>query len=478
MRVLLVAVFIISIFVLPSISAPPPGVPVVKIGRTISRTGFYEIEAQPVVNGIHFWYDWLNRTSNLTFVNRNDNTTYYLELIEYDDASDVKNVDILYRALYEFDGVVATFGPWSTALNTPAVSRTAIDGVPILFTAGAPSFYTSNYTHSFGMFVTAGKRLAPCMEEIYTQGARSAAIIASADPFQQQVLPAHAAKLRNLTVDVMWNQTVALDAKDFTEQIDEIIRTEPDIILCLMETPLYVPFLEQLRDKQRTAGKPPAIYNINGGAVLNAYENPDFEDNWALDGVFGATQWSRYLNYTDPVFESPNEFAKQYNLTYGYFPDFSDALAVMSGFILLDALERTVSFSTADVTAAIRSTQFEESMIGRVTFLHTGEINSTGLCVQLLPPDGQTQRDTTERQLLPVAPRVLAQATAVYPLIVVRPPGPKYTRAEKIGIIVGSTLAGAIVIAALIVVGLYFFNKKYHVLFFERNNMAKEANEW
>lgn len=155
----------------------------------------------------------------------------------------------------------------------------------------------------------------------------------------------------------------------------------------------------------------------------------------------------------------------------------------MSGFVMLDALERTATFTSADIIAALRATRFTDTIVGPISFLGSGKINSTGLCVQLLPPSASNvsnvvNPDKDARVMLPVAPNNLAIALSAYPITVDRPPGPKYTRSQKIGIIVGSTVAGVIVLAVLIGVAVYLFNRRYHVLFFARDGVPKDANEW
>lgn len=461
----------------PCEAAAPPGVPVVRVGRTISTLGFYALEATPIINGVRFWYEWLNRTSGFIF--RNNDTDYYLELVEYNDASDATLVDVLYRDMEMFDNVVATFGPWSTALTLPAIQRTNKTGLPFLFTAGAPNFYSSGYKHSFGMFVTGVERGIPCFELYKSLGAATAVIIASSDPFQQSLLAPIASRLRGLNITVQFNQTIPIGTTDYLQVATAVRDINPDVVICLLESSLYGPFLRDLRSVQKSNDRPSMVFNSNGGAVSGSYALADFEDfRWALDQAYGATQWSPFLKFVDANFGTTAQFAQEYQARFGYQPDFSDALAVASGFVMLDALQRASSFAKADIVSALQATLIQDSIVGPISFLASGKINSSGLCVQLQPPDKQTITSTSARIMTPVAPENLALSRPLYPISVIRPPGPKYTRGQRIAIIAGCSVVGLVILAALLAGIIYLFNKRYHVLFFSKNSLPKASDQW
>ena len=452
----------------PSVAS---GLPVIKIGRTVSLSGIYQQESLAVYNGIHFWWEVLQNTSGGVI-----NTTFgpiALELIEYNDASDPENVKLLYRDLVFFDNITAAFGPWTTQLSIPAIQQTAADGIPFVFSGGsAPVFYTSGYQHSFGLLVLSGKRSQPCMALLAEQGVKTAVIVASTDSFQQTVLSLLSSQAKALNISVLFNVTVDKSGnEDLTELVDAIGKADPDVVLSAQETPNFQPFVQLLRELLLD-GVPRAVYNSNSATVSIAYASI----GWPADLVFGGDQWSPLLQFDDPLFGNTAGFVAAYAARFNYTPSFVDAASVAAGFAMQRALETAASFDAADIIAALRAYRNPTTFFGPIAFLPSGELNSTGICTQLLPsPYPIMQRVTDDRQLYPVAPSSVKVANATYPAVPIRPLGPKLSPRQVKLVIAFSAVGGVLVIGLFLALAWFLFRRKFEVVFFPK---TKGEDKW
>lgn len=441
------------------------GLPRIRIGRTISKSGVYAEESQAVIDGIHFWFELLNNQTGGVI-----NTTQGLraiELIEYNDASDEENVKLFYRDMAEFDNITAAFGPWTTQLTIPAIQQTSNYQIPFVFSgASAPIFYNaSRYTHSFGLLVQSGKRSLPCVQLFGEERVQTAAIIASDDPFQQTVLGLLRLQLQAENITLVYNVTVKKEGSDnYAPIVDRIGDENPDVVLCAQETPNFKPFIQMLRQRL-PEDIPRAVYNSNAATASFVYN----EVGWSADLVYGGDQWSPLLQFNDSFFGSTAGFAEKYKARFNHTPGFVDAASVMAGFVMQNALETAASFSTADIVAALRAFRLPSSFFGPISFLATGELNNTGICTQLLPPTvNETTKSTKVRQLFPVAPSEIAIRENIYPAFPIRPPGPNLSSSQVKLVIALSVVGGVLLIGAIIAVAFYFFRRKFEVVLFPK----------
>ncbi len=476
----LIALFIVhTLFALYS-DVDAQSLPVVRIGRTFSGSGINELEARPITNGLNFWWNWFQTTRNATFTN--NGVQYKLEFIQFDDASSVNNVKFMYEAMNSLYNLTAVFGPWTQNLTGEILPILRNRSIPLVISgaAGGGLFSGVNF-NMVSLLVNGGKRSLPCFQLFKEKNAQTAMILYNSDTFMtfsgQLVYPP---QLRSLNITVLENVSFAKGNEDFTDIVARIKVLKPDVLACA-QTNNDLPFLlKQLRETLTDREQPKAIMCANTTPIQVSYNLV----GWASDTLFGGDQWSPNFNYTDPIFGSSAEFTKQYaqyltSIGINTSINFWDAASVAAGFVMLTALETTASFASADMIAALRAIKFDNTFFGPISFTTTGELNSTGICQQLLPsPDpAASVRTTTVRDLQVVYPTALASAEPVYPSQYVRPPRPSLTGRKRVVVIVVVTVLGFLLIVCIALGVFAFFRHKYHWIFISKKDMNGN-DEW
>lgn len=498
-RANVVCLLLAALFVLPGKAqqislSPAPGT--IRVCRTYSGTGFSSTEAFPITNGLNWAHQWWNdnrgggiynngtwyRTLTLSLTNPLTLTLRYpIEFAQFDDASSPSTTLALYEALTSIYGCTAVFGPWTqnlTATILPTLKRTNMPFVNTgaaggaLFTPGANPFMVS-------LLVNGAKRTAPCISYLGTKGVKSAVILYNSDTYMTFVgTVAYPAQLKAANITLLGNFTFDKGNTNFDAIIDQIGFLQPDILVCAEQENDFGPMLQALRTRLPADKQPKAIVNANTTPMQVVYQRY----GWVVDTVFGGDQWSTSFLYSDPIFNSTGDFSREYqayidNNKFGYQMNFWDAASVIGWFVMMEALQTTVSFERQDVIAALHAVNMDQTFFGPINFLPTGELNSTGICQQFLPfPDTNASLDTTTvRQLQVVAPANIVSAVARYPAGFVKPKVTHSHRALKLGLGIG--LGVGLTLLVVIVVLVVVLRHKYEFIFFPKTGKAG-ATDW
>jgi len=394
-----------------------------------------------------------------------DGTRRPVQVITYNDGSDATVTEILYDHLINRDNVDFLIGPMSTALTIPAVRKANETGTPIFFPgASERSLYASNYKHSFGTLIQIGKRLSPCLELFANLSVHTIETIFTNESFQIVSSNAINAQARIRGINVTKNFSYETTYTEFTPTIFEWkarpASQRPDIVAFAATSINALAFLDELRDTQKGTFDPKGVLFTNGGAFFTVQA----EKGWKADLMFLGDQWAITLNYTDEHYGNLSNFAAAFKARKGRDVTYLDASSYTCGYVLEKALQNAPTQSYPDVLDAVRALDLP-SLWGQLQFLPTGELNFTGICDQI-----------QHGKLEVVFPPELATAKVIFPGFPPRPPPPKFTKSEKLALILGLTLGGALLIALAIAGFLYVMNKRYHLIFIPKTN--EDGTEW
>ncbi len=436
--------------------------PVVRLGRSVSLSGAFAAEGVEVKNGLDFWHEWVNNVQGGILIG---GVRHTVDLVTWNDASDINLVDLVYKDMASTDDAdkkpIALFGPFSSALNIPAVARASRTNTPIIFSgASDPVLYRSGYNHSFGMLVQASKRSLPCMQTFSSSGVLTMSIVSSNDSFQRAAVRGIISQAAALNITILSNETLlyyqSTKPQLFSTEVEQLVSLMPDVLVLAMHASIAKEFLLQVREKR--SFNPKAIYFTSGGTLAAVAIDHD----WQTELVFAGDQWSPKMPYVDAYFGSAEGFSAQYQAKFNTTPTFLSAGAFAAGLVMKDALERTVSLSSADIIASLRATTID-TFWGPIRFTQTGEPNITTICQQI-----------QHKQLSIVAPAAVASVNYTYPAYPVRPPTPTLTSHKKIALIVCVTVGGVLLILIAIGVTAYYFHVRYHLIAIPKTN----SPEW
>src|SRR4029077_2136545 len=98
---------------------------------------------------------------------------------------------------------------------------------------------------------------------------------------------------------------------------------------------------------------------------------PDFVKSLgpAAEYVFASSQWTPDVKYTGPLFGSAQDYAKLFQIRYGFIPDYHAAESAAGGLTLQLAIEKAGSLDPQKVRDALAS-------LDVVTFYGRGKFNA------------------------------------------------------------------------------------------------------
>ncbi len=135
-------------------------------------------------------------------------------------------------------------------------------------------------------------------------------------------------------------------------------------------------------------------------------------------------------------------------------------------------LENAPDLSDAEsIIATLKRVNFSDTFFGPIRFKPSGELDSTGICQQLMPfPDPMVPVDSTRRRDLQVVwPEAIKSAEGIYPQQYDRPPPPKLSKGQKLTVILCVTIIGTALLIGLALAVVFFLKYKYHWIFIPRD---------
>ena len=250
------------------------------IGGTISVTGRFSTIVGPFKKLAEAWEKQVNDRGGI-FV-KEYNKKLPIHFIIYDDASDQANSQKFYEKLITDDKVHFLIGPFGSFLSFAASTVAEKYKMPmVMVCASDKRLFERGYKYSFSQLDYADYEAYAYLEMLKKEGKIRKIVMLSEDTLHSTgVLKASVAKAKEYDFDVILNETLPADTKDFSALITKIKGLDPDVVFCEGFPSFEIPFMKQamelgLRPKEFYNGhltKPvidalgPMSNNIAGGA--------------------------------------------------------------------------------------------------------------------------------------------------------------------------------------------------------------------
>ncbi len=435
----------------------------IRVGRTWSATGVYTGESKSITNGFQMW---LTDVANRGGILLADGSRRPVELVNLNDGSDAQIVQLQYAKLIRSsnNSLHALFGPMATPLTLAAISQARIYGTPIIYSAAA---VVTNATNAFSLQALVPARVKPCMDALRDKGVKIIDVVSTTDVFQLATVNAIRAYATANNMTVRTNFTYPLEAVDFSNATSYwrnlSASARPDMVVLAGQVSNAVPFLQQLR---AIPFDPKAVYFANAAALTGANDALKWEAEYVVHG----TQWDESLNYPDEYYNSTQGFAAAFKQRYNYSVGILEASAYAAGYALEKALANStdengvMSLQHTHIIAALQRLSVM-SFFGLLQFQASGQTAGATVCKQIMKKRVET-----------VAPSSLQTATLSYPGTPSRPPPPALNRREKIGMIVGLSVGGFILILVIFAVVLFIVKRNVFFVIIPRTNGVDEWN--
>lgn len=378
----------------------------IKVGATISTTGNFAFASQQGIKGLELWVDEVNSQGGMYVEAIGEKVP--VELITYDDRSDVQQVTRLYERLITEDGVDLVFAPFGSTLTGAAATVTERYGKPLfMWSAAADTLYEQGYKYVISATqIAASLAQTPGVEHAHSLGYQKVAIVYQDEPFPESQALGTRKHAEMLGMDVVFWDHYSKDSLDYSSMIRRIASANPDALFVNGYMEDQANFLRQMKEN-----------NVSFDYIYMLYSaQPEWFDLTGKDGAFiyGHVWLHEDLKYDVTDGMNIDEFFEAFDNLFPdaqHPPDFQTGLAYGAGVLMQKIVEEAGTFD------ADRIKEVAIDLSGKVTVI-TGEyhLEESGKQVGMHSVVTQTLvNENNEYDLVIVYPEELKSQDAIDP---------------------------------------------------------------
>ncbi len=246
----------------------------IRIGYAVSISGPYAQGAESTTwSQYQLWAKDVNETGGIFLKKYNKKVP--VELIEYDDRSQLEEATRLVERLILEDKVDFVLPPWGTATNLAVAPLFNKYEYPaILFTISSMAAYdlAPRFPWTFFALVQPDDGTRPLAETVakLKQDGKIAgriAIMSVADQLGVEMSGEMVKEAKKQKIDIVYNKSYPLGVADLSGQIREMQQLKPDAFFAFS----YPPDTFMLADQTTTLGFSPSIYYSGVGTIFPAF---------------------------------------------------------------------------------------------------------------------------------------------------------------------------------------------------------------
>lgn len=284
-----------------------------------------------------------------------------VEILRYDDTSDVGTAVQLTEKLIVEDQVHFILPPWGTASNfaiAPVVSEHTMPTLGCTVSSKQLAAEAEKYPSFFGVLNQAPSQGAALVAVAQELGVKTAAVIHHNDlhgiEFAGDVLP----QLSAGGVDVVLYKTYPAGATDLSQLLREVQAANVDALIAFS----YPPETFLMTGQMREIGLNPKMFYATVGVAFPVFRDA-IAAGGAAEGVMGAGAWNPQVKA-----EGAQGYFDRHVAMAESEPDrWASAACYASGQILQQAIEAAGTLNPAEVQKAIASGEFN-TILGNVKF--------------------------------------------------------------------------------------------------------------
>jgi branched-chain amino acid transport system substrate-binding protein len=277
-------------------SAGAEGAPPVRIGYAISRTG-------PNVPGVQgtsqesnylLWAEQVNAAGGLDVQGKRRK----VELVSYDDESDVDKAVSLYEKLMTTDKVDLILPPWGTAAVLAVAPVATRHGYPLLPpTASSHRLLELKLPYLFLMLQQPDAMMAALADLLQAKGVKTAGVIYLQALIGQEHLDVLVPMLKRRNIAIVERRSYPPDVKDLTPLLKALKAKDVDALIAIGYPPDTFLTVKQAKE----IGFNPKLVYTSVGTAFQAFKElmgPDAEDVMGM-GSWNARTSARAKAYVD-----------------------------------------------------------------------------------------------------------------------------------------------------------------------------------
>ena len=375
----------------------------ITLGASISLTGKYSTAGSHTKKGYELAIKKINAAGGVKI----DGKSHMLVLKTYDDESTPARATELAERLIQRDNVKLMLGPYSSGLTKAIAPVTEKHGIPMVEGNGASrSLFNQGYKYLFAVLSTSEQYLQEAVN-LLAEKTKAAggdvtklkiAIATENDPFSQDIRAGIIEDAERHGMQVVVDDKLPRELSDMSSTLTKVKALKPDLLVTSGHSKGAVLAVKQIAEMQ--VNVPMHAMTHCESAKVDDMEK--FSTN--ADYVLCAGQWAPSLTYSDSLFGSAGDYAKEFEAEYGYVPPYQAAESSAAVMVFADALTRAGSTDSAAVRDALAATDMQ-TFYGNIKFDDTGKNIAKPMVLRQIK-DGKYSL---------VAPTNWANAELVYP---------------------------------------------------------------
>jgi branched-chain amino acid transport system substrate-binding protein len=369
----------------------------IRIGTAISLSGPYSAGAgMTQIPNYNMWVEEVNAKGGLLIKKLNKRVP--VELITYDDKSDIGTAVKLIEKLILEDKVDLLLPPWGTAMHfaiAPVVNKY---GYPVM----GPTVSSENLReialkvpYFFGILNMPreqGAALANLLEEL---GVKRVALIYVADAYGIEWTGKVAPDLGIKKIDVAIFKSYPGDVKDLSPLLKTIKAADVDALLCMS----YPGDTFLITKQAKELGLNPKVLYLGVGVAFPVYKQMFGGPN-VIEGIMGAGAWNPRVAYP-----GAKEYFERHVKRWKTEPDrWASAFTYASLQILEQSIEKVGSIDRKKIRDTI-ATQTFPTVIGPVRFEGGFNVQSPGEIGQWQKGEFEVVAAKEKRTAKPIFPK-------------------------------------------------------------------------
>ncbi|MGA3174441.1 MAG: amino acid ABC transporter substrate-binding protein [Syntrophorhabdales bacterium] len=370
MAILVCAVVSMAILLAGVSHAAPPAKDKIRVGWVISLSGPYASGVPVTMGNVYeMWVEEVNAKGGIYI--KEYGKKLPLEVIKYDDKSDVGNMTKLLEKVILEDKVDMIFAPWSTAMLYAAAPIANKYKYVLLGASGSADKLSKELPklpYVFSVLNTGGSQMPPLAEVLSEVGAKKVAIIYIQDlhgiEYRDAILPA----LKKKNIQVTMSKSFPHGTKDLTPLLKDAKAANVDAFLAF----LYPDEAFMVTGQAMEVGFNPKAFYMTVGPCLSQYR--DAFSARGVEGVMGAGAWNAK---TSPA---AKEFRDAFVKRWKAEPEYWGTLFYYSSLqFLQEAIEAAGTLNQTKIRDVMATKTFNTAM-GPMSFKkgvntnHPGEI--------------------------------------------------------------------------------------------------------
>jgi branched-chain amino acid transport system substrate-binding protein len=320
-----------------------------------------------------------------------------VEILRYDDTSDIGTAVQLTEKLILEDEVNFIFPPWGTASNFAIAPLVTELEMPVMgCTVGSKQLEeeADQFPYFFTMLnqpTTQGPALVDLLVEL---GVETVAVIHHTDLHGIEFADVTVPLLEEAGIDVVLLKTYPPATEDLSQVLREVQEADPDALLAFS----YPPETFLMTGQMLEIGYSPKLFYATVGIAFPAYR--DVFGAEVVEGTMGAGAWNPNVDV-----EGAQEFFDRHVEMFDTEPDrWASAACYATGQVLQQAIEMAGTLDPVAVRDVIASEEFE-TILGTVKFENQFNTTYPGEVGQWQDGEFEIVSPADERTADPIYPR-------------------------------------------------------------------------